>query len=193
MKFLYGLKTYGERFHDLFSEVMEDLGWKRCKAESDIWLRYKITHREYVATYVDDLFYVGNNSTVYYDEIKKCGFKLKGPLELKFHLGGNFKRVDETEATFVNKILKKYEHMFGEPVPKREVHAPLESGDHNELFISRLCSTEQVGQYQSMIVDLQWEVTLGRIDIYCATMTLGSYREAPRIGHLDRKREFIPI
>ena len=34
VKALYGLKTSGARFHDLFSEVIEDLGWKRCKAES---------------------------------------------------------------------------------------------------------------------------------------------------------------
>ena len=87
VKSLYGLKTSGARLDDLFVEVMEDLGWKRCKAESDICIRDKTTHWEYVATYVDDLFYVEHNSTVYYDEIKRCGFKLKGPLELKLHLG----------------------------------------------------------------------------------------------------------
>ena len=43
---------------------------------------------------MDDLFYVGHNATVYYDEIERCGFKLKGPLELKFHLGEDFKRVE---------------------------------------------------------------------------------------------------
>ena len=48
-----------------------------------------------------------------------------------------------------------------------------------------LCTSEQIGQYQSIIGDLQWAVSLGRIDIYCATITLGSYRASPRIGHLE--------
>ena len=39
-----------------------------------------------------------------------------------------------------------------------------------------------------MIGDLQWEVSLGRVDIYCSTMTLGSYIEAPRIGYIERSK-----
>jgi len=33
---------------------------------------------------------------------------------------------------------------------------------------------------------LQWAVTLGRFDIFAAVMTLGRFRAAPRVGHLDR-------
>ena len=84
------------------------------------------------------------------------------------------------------KILKKYEHMFGEPVQKIEVHATLEPGYHTELDLSCLCTKDQVGQYQRMIGDLQWAVLLGWIEIYCDTMTIGSYREAQRIVHLER-------
>jgi len=81
-------------------------------------------------------------------------------------------------------MMQKYENMFGSPVPKREVHAPLEPGDHPELDESPLCDAEQVKQFQSMIGDLQWLVSLGRIDIFCATMTLSGFRAMPRIGHL---------
>ena len=90
--------------------------------------------------------------------------------------------------TFVKKMLAKYEKMFGEPVPKRDVHAPLEPGDHPELDESPFCTEEQTQQFQSMIGDMQWAVTLGRIDIYCATMTLSGFRCMPRIGHLQRAK-----
>jgi hypothetical protein len=90
--------------------------------------------------------------------------------------------------TFVKKMLIKYEKMFGEPVPKQEVHAPLEPGDHPELDESPLCNDAQILQYQSMIGDFQWALSLGRMDIYCATVTLSKFRSAPRIGHLNRAK-----
>ena len=77
------------------------------------------------------------NLDIYYDQLMKLGFKLKVLQEPKFHLGGDFKIVNEPESvltwgssTFIKNILRKYENMFGEPVPKREIHSPLEPGDH---------------------------------------------------------------
>ncbi len=35
---------------------------------------------------------------------------------------------------------------------------------------------------------MQWAVTLGRIDIYCATVSLAGFRAMPRIGHLKRAK-----
>ena len=37
-----------------------------------------------------------------------------------------------------------------------------------------------------MIGALQWAVSLGRFDIHTAVMTMGSFRVAPREGHLQR-------
>ena len=36
-----------------------------------------------------------------------------------------------------------------------------------------------------------WAVTLGRIDIMCAVMTMGGFRCQPRIGHLDRLKRIF--
>ena len=38
---------------------------------------------------------------------------------------------------------------------------------------------------------LQWTVTLGRIDIMCATMTMGGFRAQPRKGHLERLKRIF--
>ena len=44
----------------------------------------------------------------------------------------------------------------------------------------------EVKKYQSLMGMLQWFMTLGRIDIYCAVMTMKSFRAMPREGHLKR-------
>lgn len=38
---------------------------------------------------------------------------------------------------------------------------------------------------------LQWAVTIGRIDIICAVMTMGGFRCQPRIGHLSRLKRIF--
>ena len=62
----------------------------------------------------------------------------------------------------------------------------LEKGDHPELDNSNYYGFDEIAIYQSMIGSLQWAVSLGRIDIQTATMTLSSFRAVPREGHLKR-------
>jgi len=88
--------------------------------------------------------------------------------------------------TYVKRMLENYEKMFGEPVPKREIHAPLDPNDHPELDSTEFCSMGRMKMYWSMIGELQWAVTLGRIDIMCAVVTMASFRPQPREGHLER-------
>jgi hypothetical protein len=80
-KALYGLKTSGKRYHEKFSDCMYDLGFKPCKADSDVWMRPSKDRScyEYVATYVDDLMIAMKDPKQFCDTLKnKFGFKLKG-------------------------------------------------------------------------------------------------------------------
>jgi hypothetical protein len=55
-KALYGLKSSGLRWHERFSDCLQEMGYKTCLAEPDIWLRsVKDDHYKYIAVYVDDL------------------------------------------------------------------------------------------------------------------------------------------
>eukprot|EP00957_Ditylum_brightwellii_P082583 6279303-Ditylum_brightwellii.AAC.1 len=81
-------------------------------------------------------------------------------------------------------MLAGYEELFGEPVPKCEVYAPLEPGDHSEIDDTSLFDMEDVKKYRQMIGEIQWAVTLGHIDIVAATMTMARFRPAPHQGHL---------
>jgi hypothetical protein len=56
------------------------------------------------------------------------------------------------------------------------------------MNLSSLLDARQTQMYQSMIGALQWAVSIGRLDITTAAMTLSSFRAQPRHGHMDRAK-----
>eukprot|EP00957_Ditylum_brightwellii_P147234 11211608-Ditylum_brightwellii.AAC.1 len=62
--------------------------------------------------------------------------------------------------TYVRRMLASYEQIFGESVPKREVHAPLDPGDHPEINDSPLLDMEDIKKHWQMIGEIQWAVAL---------------------------------
>ncbi len=86
-------------------------------------------------------------------------------------------------------MLDNYERMWGEK--PREFSAPLEKNDHPELDDSPLLELDGIQKYQSMVGSMQWAVTLGRIDILTALMTMSRFRVAPRVKHLERLKRMI--
>ena len=69
--------------------------------------------------------------------------------------------------------------------PKQNVTSPLEKGDHPELDMSEELDTNGIKDYQLLIGTLQWSVSLGRIDITTAVMTMSGLKVTPRKGHLE--------
>jgi hypothetical protein len=189
-KALYGLRTSGARWHERFADTLRDMGFVPCKADPDVWLRDMGDHYEYICVYVDDLAVASRDPKAIMDELmSKHGYKLKGVGPIEYHLGGDFVRDKDGTLcwgakTYVERLLANYEKMFGQK-PK-EYSSPMVSGDHPELDTSDLLDEDGIKKYQSMIGALQWAVSLCRFDIHCAVMTMGRYRAAPRVGHLDR-------
>ena len=93
---------------------------------------------------------------------------------------------------YINRMVDAYERMFGEK-PRTTASSPLEKGDHPELDTSDLLDSEGVTQYQSLVGQLQWAISLGRLDIATAVMTMSSFRSCPCQGHLDRAKLFADI
>ncbi len=91
---------------------------------------------------------------------------------------------------YIEKVIDGYERMFGEK-PKMNVTSPLEKGDHPEIDTSALLEPKQIQMYQSLIGSMQWAVSLGRLDIATAVMTLSGFRALPRQGHLDRAKRIV--
>ena len=189
-KALYGLRSSGARWHDRFSDCIRALGFFPCKAEPDIWMRKNGETYEYVAVYVDDLAIAMKNPQELIDVLeKKHHFKLKGTGPIHFHLGMDIHRDSHntlciSPTKYIDKLIKGYSSLFGEK-PKHST-SPLIKGDHPELDTSELCDNKDISRYQSMIGALQWIVSIGRLDVITAVMTMSGFRVAPRKGHLER-------
>ena len=192
-KALYGLRSSGKMWHQRFAECLCKEGFQPCKAEPDIWLR-PLTDRtgyEYVGVYVDDLAFTMTDPQSFVDVLtNKYKFKLKGTGPISFHLGCDFTRDDDGmlcmhPKKYINRMVDSFERMFGRK-PATNVSSPLEKGDHPECDTTDLLDPDGVTQYQSLVGQLQWAVSLERMDIATAVMTVSSFRSAPRIGHLER-------
>jgi hypothetical protein len=190
-KALYGLRSSGARWWERFSEVLLDMEFFPSKAENDIWMRDRGDHYEYLARYVDDLAIASRNPGAITEELQsKYKFKLKGTGPISYHLGCDFYR-DSTGTLcmapnrYIDRMINIYEQIFG-CKPKTNVSSPLERGDHPELDITDELSPDGIKQYQSLIGAAQWLISLGRLDIATAIMTMSSFRVAPRQGHLAR-------
>ena len=73
----------------------------------------------------------------------------------------------------------------------RTSRPPLEGGDHPELDTSELCDDHQTKQFQTLIGQLQWLISLGHVDIAVHGMSLSRFRAQPRKGHLDRAKRIV--
>ena len=154
---------------------------------------------EYVASYVDDLAYVVSDPKKFLDDLrnnKVYNFDLKGSGEVNFHLGCGFVR-DRTgvmcmdASKYVDKMCDNYSKLFpGAPIQKR-YRQPLETNDHPELDVTAFCNEDEIEIYQSLIGSMQWAVSIGRMDVQTAVMSMSSFREQPRVGHLKRLKRMV--
>ena len=81
------------------------------------------------------------------------------------------------------------ESMFKEK--PRKSRPPLEGGNHPELDTSELCDENQTKQFQTLIGQLQWLISLGCFDLAIHVMSLSRFRAQPRNGHLDRAKTIV--
>jgi len=196
VKALYGLRSSGLRWHEKFADCLTDLGFQPSKAEPDIWMRRNGEIYEYVAVYVDDLAIAMSDPKAFTSILEsRYGFKLKGTGPIEYHLGCDFYRDSHgllcmSPRKYIDKMVDGYVRMFGEK-PRTNAYAPLEHGDHPEIDDSPLLDGEMIQKYQSVIGSMQWAVSLGRIDIATAVMTMSSFRAAPRQGHLERTKRMV--
>ena len=142
---------------------------------------------KYIAVYVDDLAIASRNPNEIVSILqKKYGFKLKGTGAITFHLGCDSFHDDHrilyfAPRKYIEKMIGQYKQMFGE-TPKQPVQSPLDKGELECL------DEKDTHIYQSMIGSLQWAITIGRLEITTAVMSLSSFRAALHAGHLARAK-----
>jgi hypothetical protein len=198
-KALYGLRSSGKRWHERFADCLQNEGFQPCKTEPDVWIRPTpdLSCYEMIAVYVDDLALGMKDPKAFLEILEnKYKFKLKGSGKIQFHLGCDFGRDDDgtlymAPQQYIERMVSQYERMFGSKPSTKKYRSPLEKNDHPETDTSELLDENGVQQYQSLIGSLQWAVSLGRIDVTTAVMTLSSFRALPRQGHLERAKRVV--
>ena len=155
------------------------MGFVPSKGENDIWMRRNGEVYEYIACYVDDLCIVAKDPKETTDLLlNKYGYKLKGTGPISYHLGCDYFRDKDNNLCYaprkyIEKMIGDFQRLFGSK-PK-EYTSPLEKGDHPELDMSELLGEDGIKIYQSLIGALQWTISLGRIDISTAVMTMSGF------------------
>ena len=190
----YGLKSAAATYHSVASAVLRKLGFKPTKVDSDLWMRRKGDHYEYLAIYVDDLLAWGKEPLKIIEEVQKS-FKLQGIGFPDYYLGADVNPINEphlkkegfalglSAKTYIRNALNKLEPMFGGG-PFHKAKSPMIESYHPESDTSPLLGPEDITRYRAMLGCANWTVTLGRFDIAYATSTLARYSMAPREGHL---------
>ena len=124
----------------------------------------------------------------FFAALKQQKYKLKGVGEISYHLGGDFFcDPDGTLAweakTYCKRVVQQCISIFGAP-PKEYTSPTIDQNDQPELDMTDEASSDEIKQYQTLIGCFQWAISLGRYDIFCATMSMGRFCLAPKVGHL---------
>lgn len=188
-KALYGLRTSSERWWSHFADTLRGLGFNNTRYDKDVWLRTSAcgTHYEYVCTHSDDFMIAARDAQGIMNGIKETyNIKSEGPPD--YYLGNDFKQDKKGRWCFgckryIKEAIIRIETMFG-TIPKSTV--PMTASDHPETDDSEVLDDEKHRQFQMLMGILNWIVTIGRLDVAFATMSLSRFSACPRQGHLDR-------
>ena len=89
-------------------------------------------------------------------------------------------------------ILISIRRLFNDDPPKG-YKTPLDKNDHPELDISEILVGDMAAKYLTMVGQLQWLDTLGRVDIHAHVATNSRLRPAPRQDIWTDSRGFTPM
>ena len=171
--------------------MLRKYGFQRSRVDPDLWMHDAGDLWEYIVVYVDDIIVAMRDAKHFFDELQgpNVGFTMKGVGKPNYHLGADFFYDDDGtlcfgSQTYAKRLCSTFETLFGEqPKP---YFAPLSHDDHPELDDSPLCGPDETTKYQSLIGACQWMVSLCRLDIAHALMSLSRFRQCPRKGHITR-------
>jgi len=118
-KAIYGLLSSAARFHECLSDKIRSLGFSPSKVDSDLWMKNKGDHYEFIATYVDDVLIWSKDPVAIMKELQNT-FTMKGVGVPEFYLGGDIERLDEhwskegidialSAKTYIGNVIPKFE------------------------------------------------------------------------------------
>jgi hypothetical protein len=169
-KGLYRLRSSAAHFHEHLAAKLRYMGFKPSKADSDLWLKKKDGHYEYIAIYVDDILAFSKDPMTLIQEVKK-DYVLKGIGTPEYYLGGNVDEADapmkaldiDTSLSARTYITSSFDHMYGifDGGPFAKCHTPMMEAYHPDIEVFSLLDDTGASKYRAMIGSANWIVTLG--------------------------------
>ena len=132
---LYGLKSYGARFHSQLSYALPALGFVPSMGVCDIWMLNEGDYKSYVACYRDNLLIVHKDPYHVFESIIGKGFTIIEKSAPDYFLGGYFEHVKEPKTDkkilkwvskiYVKQMMDNFNNTFGfEPSKKNSATPP---------------------------------------------------------------------
>ena len=200
---LYGAKSSAASWRAAISDVIENLGFKMCQADNDVWLRPALNKHgeecyEYILVYSDDLLTVAQDPKAILGMICQH-FQLKedsvkeptqylGADIVKVNLHGGLwvwgMRPDTYQAAAIANVEAWLEKKSDSARLKTKVSSMLPTDWKPELDVSEELDSETGSYYQQQVGVLRWLVELGRWDIVREVSALAAHSALPREGHL---------
>lgn len=200
----YGLKSSGAAWHAMLSQTMHDLGYQRCKADYDVWLRPNrkqdgFEYYEYVLIFVDDILAISHEPMETMTKLAEL-YELKNDSIVKpdRYLGGNVGTYDLPDGTtcwytsaedYLSGALVNIKDALRQEglvlATGRSTERPYPEKYRPEVDITDELGDELANKFQQHIGILRWAVELGRIDIHVEVSKLSSFCMNPRQGHLE--------
>lgn len=201
---LYGLKSAGFSFRSFLAKKLDEIGFKSCIADPDVWRRAAVKddgteYYEYIMTYVDDIIAVSEKATdalksITNERIKFKNGKIEPPdmylgAKLRYkHINGigrwtiSSEKYVEAAVNNVKEILKKNNRY---KLPKG-MKTPMSGNYLPELDGSPELGSADITLFQELIGILRWATELGRVDILFEVSILSQHSAMPREGHLEQ-------
>ena len=172
-KGLYGLRSSSARFHEHLAEMLRQMGYSPCKADTDFCVKDCGDHDEYVATYVDDVLAFRRDPLSTIEELKRS-YVLKGIGKPEYYLGGNVVELSPEWATkgihnglsaetYIGNVIKKFEDLTKRTF--RLYKTPMMEDLHPELDGSPFLNEHDHTLFRALIGSANLMILLGRLDI----------------------------
>jgi hypothetical protein len=203
LRALYGLKSSGAAWRNLFATSIVEMGYKTSLADPDVWIKANvnpksnINYYEMVLVYVDDILCISHEPQVFMEEVARM-YRLKegsvGPPTR--YLGANVGRYTLPDGRdvwslsahdYLKTVVQNLETTLAQKNEKLKGKAstPLPVDYKPELDITDLLEPMEANMYQQLIGILRWACEIGRIDILLEVSLMSSYNAYPRRGHLQ--------
>ncbi|KAE8671027.1 hypothetical protein F3Y22_tig00112000pilonHSYRG00251 [Hibiscus syriacus] len=180
-KALYGLKQAPRAWNTRIDTYFMENGFKKCPYEHALYAKKNGGNVLFVALYVDDLIFMGNNDEMI-EEFKGTmtrEFEMTDLGLMKFFLGLEVRQVETgifvSQETYAKEILKKYNMENCNPVS-----TPMEPG----AKLSKFDGGERVdaSRYRSLVGSLRY-LTCTRPDLSLSVGIVSRFMEEPVYSH----------